>query len=1010
MCSRSSSPLIKGNVINENQGRSRGGGIWCHDSAPIITSNTISRNSVGACGGGIYLLSCSPPITNNVMTGNTALRGAGIYCQSSSSVMINNMITLGEAYAGGGVYCKISSAKLINNTIALNNGAYWGGGICCHGSSSVTLANNVVAFNSSGVWVQGGAPTLSCNCVFGNTEYDYSGLPDPTGTGGNISADPKFASMEYGDMHIQPDSPCVNAGDNSMVGLGWPDMEGQPRVQNGRVDIGADESDGTERPQGPFIIVRVSPDGNDANDGSSWALAKRTVQAGIDDACAAGGEVWVRAGVYNEWITLHPYAYLYGGFAGIETAREQRDWASNVTVLEGRQGNHVVSVRAGRMWSAVDGFTIRNGESGIYCRSSSLTIAHNVITGNSRAGVWCCEDVSSNISNNVIVANGAYLCGAIRCYYSSPTIINNLIAGNGGGIQCEFSSPTLCNNIVAFNASGISNSQGTPDLRNNCVYGNTEYNYSGVDDPTGTLGNISTDPGLASMEYGNMHIRFDSPCVDAGDGSMVDPDSRDIDGQPRVQGAHVDIGADESDGTAWPQGPYIVVRVNPEGDDANDGSSWAFAKRTVQAGIDAASAQGGEVWVKAGVYDERITLPAYVYLYGGFDATETAREERAPALSVTVLDGGQGGSVVTAQRCGHLLSAVDGFTIRNGSAYRGGGICCSYSSPTLTNNTITGNSASHGGGLYCYYCSSPTITNNSIRGNSASTKGGGIYCCDSSPMMTNNTITGNSGRYGGGIYCSDSAPAITNNTITGNSASTDGGGMYCYGASSYPALVNNIVAFNSSGIYNDEGTPSLRNNCMYGNTEYDYSGIPDPTGVDGNISMDPVFVDLPGGDYHLAAGSPCIDAGDDSAVDPAWLDMDGEGRIYGACVDIGADELWPIFVWIDVKPGTHPNTINLGSRALIPVAVLTTEDFDATTVNPATVEFAGSGIAVRGRWGKPLFAHGDVDGDGDVDLLMHFDTQSLLLDPGTTEATLTGETFNGRMIEGSDSIVVVARK
>ena len=89
-------------------------------------------------------------------------------------------------------------------------------------------------------------------------------------------------------------------------------------------------------------------------------------------------------------------------------------------------------------------------------------------------------------------------------------------------------------------------------------------------------------------------------------------------------------------------------------------------------------------------------------------------------------------------------SVVDGFAIRNGKAAKGGGIYCYISSPTITNNVVTGNSAEYGGGIHCSG-SSPTIANNVITGNSAGGIGGGIYCYSSSPTITNTILWDNVG-------------------------------------------------------------------------------------------------------------------------------------------------------------------------------------------------------------------------------------------------------------------------
>ena len=241
-------------------------------------------------------------------------------------MIVSNTITGNGAGSGGGVYCANCSPTITDNTITGNIGST-GGGIYCF-ASSATIANSIVALNSSGVYSTGsGTLSLRYNCVYENGTSNYSGVSDPTGSNGNISTDPKLANAIYGNNHIQPDSPCLNAGDDSVLQSGWVDMDGQPRKQGAHVDIGADESDGTVWTEGPTTIVRVSPGGNDANDGSSWALAKQTVQAGIDVAAAAGGEVWVAAGTYVGRIKLLTYTHIYGGFAGDETQRSERDWS-----------------------------------------------------------------------------------------------------------------------------------------------------------------------------------------------------------------------------------------------------------------------------------------------------------------------------------------------------------------------------------------------------------------------------------------------------------------------------------------------------------------------------------------------------------------------------------------------------------------------------------------------------------------------------------------------------------
>jgi hypothetical protein len=105
---------------------------------------------------------------------------------------------------------------------------------------------------------------------------------------------------------------------------------------------------------------------------------------------------------------------------------------------------------------------------------------------------------------------------------------------------------------------------------------------------------------------------------------------------------------------------------------------------------------------------------------------------------------------------------------------------------------------------------------------------------------------------------------------------------------------------------------------------------------------------------------------------------------------------------IDVKPCSDPNSINLKSKGVVPVAVPTTDDFDATTVDPATVSFASASPL---RWTVE-----DVcPFDGRDDLLFHFKTQELDLNEESTEAFLTGYTSDGEFIWGKDTVNIVPK-
>lgn len=331
---------------------------------------------------------------------------------------------------------------------------------------------------------------------------------------------------------------------------------------------------------------------------------------------------------------------------------------------------------------------------------------------------------------------------------------------------------------------------------------------------------------------------------------------------------------------------------------------------TIQEGLDEA-VSGDVVLVAPGTYVETID-------FLGKDIT--LRSEQGS--DVTSIDGHQAGSVVIFAGGETGEAVLEGFTIRNGTgtyielgpgyqAYCGGGILCSGTSPTIVNCTIADNSADHGGGFFCVLSASPTIQGCSIVWNRAVYTGGGGagYYWSSFTILSSNIAGNTGGSSGGGVHLYCSALTAVNSIFAGNIADS-GGGIYFCNVIYSQMITNCTIADNSAvgtygaggGVYYTWGTPlSITNSILWGNSAAHYGAhyeqqIFGPAFVfnsdvegggpgSGVIDMDPLFVG--GGDYHLTAESPCIDAGASVAI---HTDMDGDWRPAGCGFDIGADE------------------------------------------------------------------------------------------------------------------------
>jgi hypothetical protein len=125
-------------------------------------------------------------------------------------------------------------------------------------------------------------------------------------------------------------------------------------------------------------VILVTPGGDDANDGANWLVPKRTVTSALS-AAISGDEIWVTAGVYPQSIDLKDNVKLYGGFAGYETVRTQRDFKLNHAVLVADRGSTVYAKTGVTQSAVIDGFFIQGGTGdeggGVSCWSGSPTTA-----------------------------------------------------------------------------------------------------------------------------------------------------------------------------------------------------------------------------------------------------------------------------------------------------------------------------------------------------------------------------------------------------------------------------------------------------------------------------------------------------------------------------------------------------------------------------------------------------------------------------------------------------------
>jgi predicted outer membrane repeat protein len=228
---------MTGNFFLSNSASGTGGAVWLGEGTGTVQANTFERNTASGDGGALYALGGTVTISDNLVAGN-------IQTSSSST--------------GGGMWVNASSELFfINNTITGNTSAGGGGGVAFQVNGTVEMLdvfNNIIWGNSGApgadVWLAGTGEER----IFSNNDADgFFGVWDLFEN--DLDINPQFVDSTNGNYHLVSGSPCINAGDNAAPSLPLTDLEGNPRIAGGAVDLGCYEFDSAPI----FVNLQPSP-------------------------------------------------------------------------------------------------------------------------------------------------------------------------------------------------------------------------------------------------------------------------------------------------------------------------------------------------------------------------------------------------------------------------------------------------------------------------------------------------------------------------------------------------------------------------------------------------------------------------------------------------------------------------------------------------------------------------------------------------------------------------------
>lgn len=346
-----SNALLTNCTFTENVASTDGGAIGNSQSSPTLTGCTFTENYAFNHGGAVYNNAGTPLLTECTFAENTAFAGGGIDNQNSNAIITDCTFTLNssEEY-GAAINNNDSSPQITRCMFFLNMANDFGGGAVCNWSGSPTIRNCLFSHNYSSQWgaavMNNKSSLLLFNCTFvqntageGNALGFYSYLNDPPSSmqatncifwdggdeifkneetdisitysdiqggwdgDGNIDADPLFVDVGMDDCRLLAVSPCIDAGDPAYVPVpDETDLDGSPRIINGRIDMGAYE-------QSPSIIsvdVGVSPSTINLKSNGKYVTVLLTFSEGVNVADVDTGSILLQDSIQplQDWVWL----------------------------------------------------------------------------------------------------------------------------------------------------------------------------------------------------------------------------------------------------------------------------------------------------------------------------------------------------------------------------------------------------------------------------------------------------------------------------------------------------------------------------------------------------------------------------------------------------------------------------------------------------------------------------------------------------------------------------------